>query len=265
MAGLAGVVPGAKAITVDPDGVALGAVFEGHDAGSGFVEQLAVVADKQNRFAARHNLILEPALAGHVEVVVGLVEEQDLVWPAKQHLEDDAFLFTAREGVNAAVCHGIEWLFEGRHTGDVPQDFLVVAADVAPLGDGLGIGHLRIFAAFAVHQPFRCDQFLAGFTLTRRQNRDKQIAERRLVTHRADELAHDAQPTRGDNVAFLDGQIAGDHPRQRGFAGAVGADEGGLGTIPNAEIHVAQQHAAVGQRIVQLTDVNVTHTYLFDN
>ena len=191
----AGIVPRPKAVAMDPDGVALGAVFEGHNAGGGFVEQLAIMADEQNRFAARDNLIFEPALAGHVEVVVGLVEEEDFVWPAKEDFEHDAFLFTAREGIDAALGHGIEWFFEGRHTGDVPQDFLVVAADVAPFGDGLGIGHLRIFAAFAVHQPFRGDQFLAGFALPGGQDRNEQIAQRRFVTHRAYELAHDTQPT----------------------------------------------------------------------
>ena len=74
-AGLAGLVVGGEAAAVGPRALGL----DGDDLGGGAGQQLAVVADEQDRLRAAPQLVLQPALARHVEEVVGLVEQQDVV------------------------------------------------------------------------------------------------------------------------------------------------------------------------------------------
>ena len=61
-------------------------------------EELAVVADQEDRLRAGSERGLEPLLAGDVEVVVGLVEEEHVGVRAQQHLEGEALLLAAGEG-----------------------------------------------------------------------------------------------------------------------------------------------------------------------
>ena len=58
--------------------------LDGDDLGGGGGEQLAVVADVEDRLAGRRQLALEPALAGHIEEVVRFVEQQDVVVAVEQ-------------------------------------------------------------------------------------------------------------------------------------------------------------------------------------
>jgi hypothetical protein len=69
--------------------------LDGDDARGGAVQQLAVVADVQHRLRRLGQGRLEPALAGHVEVVVRLVEQQHGVRPAQQRLEGEPLLLPA--------------------------------------------------------------------------------------------------------------------------------------------------------------------------
>ena len=66
-------------------------------------EQLPVVADVEHRLGRSHELAFEPALGVDVEEVVGLVEEQDVVVAAQQHLEGDPLLLAAGERVQRTV------------------------------------------------------------------------------------------------------------------------------------------------------------------
>ena len=91
-------VVGREAARVHPHGVAAAAGLEGGDAGRHPVEQLAVVADEQDGLRGLHEPILQPPLRGHVEVVVGLVEEEHLVGSAQQRLEHHPLLLAARQG-----------------------------------------------------------------------------------------------------------------------------------------------------------------------
>ena len=55
-------------------------------------------------------------------------------------------------------------------------------------------------------------------------------------------------PTRA-TAPLLRRQVAGDHPQQRRLAGAVRADQRGLGAVADPEVHVVEQHPAVGERV----------------
>ncbi len=65
---------------VDPDV----RVLDGDDPLGAVREQLPVVADQQHGLGRGRQLLFEPELAGHVQVVVRLVEQQDLGRAAQQ-------------------------------------------------------------------------------------------------------------------------------------------------------------------------------------
>jgi hypothetical protein len=93
-----------EAATVHPGAVCL----DRHDPRGGAGQQLAVVADEQHGLRAVGQRRLEPALARHVEVVVGLVEQQHLVGPAQQRLEREPLLLAAGQRVQHPVLRTLE-------------------------------------------------------------------------------------------------------------------------------------------------------------
>src|SRR4029077_13431894 len=97
-------------------------------------------------------------------------------------------------------------------------------------------------------------------THPRRGHREQQVGDRRLVTEVvADHLPHHAEPTGAGHHAPVGGELAGDDAQQRGLAGAVRPDQRDLGAVADAERHVLQQHAPVGQLVAHSGAVNVTH------
>ena len=92
-----------EAAGVRPHLVARAAELDRHHPGGGVVQQLAVVADVEDRLVGLADPLLEPDLAGHVEEVVGLVEQQHLVGAAQQELQHQPLLLAARQGAQLAV------------------------------------------------------------------------------------------------------------------------------------------------------------------
>ena len=141
-----------EAAGVGPHQVARAAELDGHDPGGGVVEQLAVVADEQDRLGRLADPLLEPDLAGHVEVVVRLVEQQHLVGALQQVLQHEPLLLAARQRGERAVAGAVVG-HPHRGGGDLVPDHLeVVAADVAVVPQRLGVRHLHRLAV-VVHQP----------------------------------------------------------------------------------------------------------------
>jgi len=87
----------------------------------------------------------------------------------------------------------------------------------------------------------------------------QQIPHARAVTDAADELTHHSYAALGGHRAGLHRQVAGQQPQQGGFAGAVRSHQRGDAAVPDAEAHVAQQLATIGQRIRKMTDLEETH------
>ena len=73
----------------------------------------------------------------------------------------------------------------------------------------------------------------------------------RGVTDAADELTHDAQTAAAGDRAAGRRQIASDDLQQRGLARAIRSYQGDHGALTNAEGHVVEQHAPVGQVITR--------------
>ena len=113
------------------------------DALRGLRDQLAVVRDEQHGLRRLAQRLLEPALAGHVEVVVGLVEQQHLVASAQQRLEGEPLLLAAREGADGSLAGGCEREAERLAAARLPERLGIPSADVAPARDRLGVGELR--------------------------------------------------------------------------------------------------------------------------
>ena len=113
------------------------------------------MADEQDRLRAGLQRVLEPLLAGDVEVVVGLVEEQHVGVGAQQHLEGEPLLLAARQRGQRPVAGLGERLAHGDRAAGVPQHLGVPAAGVAPRGVGAGERHAGALAGLARRRPPR--------------------------------------------------------------------------------------------------------------
>ena len=127
---------------------------------------------------------------------------------------------------------------------------MVVAADVAPIAECLGIGQL-IALGVVLH-----DRELGAVDLRRGpvdrfgRHRQQQVTDGRVITHRAHELAHHGQPAgAGDRAGHRAGrgvEVTGDDPGQRRLARAVRPDQRHPRTLAHPQAHLAQQRPAVG-------------------
>ena len=233
--------------------------LHGDDAVRRTRQQLAVVADEQHRLRRLSQRRLEPALARHVEVVVRLVEQQHLVRPAQEDLEREPLLLASGQGPDQSGRAPVVRLTQRRHRADVPEHLGVVAVRVAPVGQGCRVAHLGALLVDLHHRQLGRVQRAAGVAQARWGQVDEQVAHRALIAQGAEELAHDPDPagTRDRPRGRL--QVAGDHPQQRGLAGAVGADQRRLRTLPDPEADVVEEHPPVWQRVAQPLDVDVSH------
>jgi hypothetical protein len=244
---------------VDPDRVAAAALLEGGEACRDPVEQLAVVTDEQHGLGRVEEPLLEPALGGHVEVVVGLVEHEHLVGTPEQGLENDPLLLAPGQRRHLAPLGPLEGRPEGRHGADVPEGLPLVTADVPPVGEGLRVVELVLLGVALHHRELgaldldgRSSDRLGG-------DGHEEVAHRGVVAHLADELPHDAEPAAAGDRAVGCREVARQDAQQRRLAGAVRADEGDLGTLAHPEGDVAEQAPPVRQDEAHGVDVEVAH------
>ncbi len=248
------------AVVLEATAVHPGAVrLDRDDAGRGAGQQLTVVADEQDRLRRLGQGRLEPALAGHVEVVVRLVEQQHLVGPAQQRLQRQTLLLTAGQRVQPAVLRLVVRNAEGGDGAGVPHDLGVVAVRVGPVGQRGGVAQLGLGVLGLHHRQLGGVQRQPGGAHPGGGQRQQQVAHGGLVPDRADELAHHPDPARARDRTGVRREVAGDHLQQGGLAGAVRADQRGLGAVTDPEAHVGEQHPAVRQHAGQLGDVDVAH------
>ena len=207
--------------------------------------------------------LLEPDLAGHVEEVVGLVEQQHLVGAARAGTPAPAASARRRESVRSvAVLRPVVGHARApRDRADVPDDLEVVAAGVGVLRQRLGVAHLGLLVVGLHQRAARSGRPRPRPSRTRGgRHRQQQVGDGRVLAEPgADHLAHHAEPAGAGDRAGVRHQLAGDDPQQRRLAGAVGADQRDLGALADPERHVVEQHPAVGQLVAHSGDVHVTH------
>ena len=248
-----------EAARVRPHEVARAAELDGDDAGRGVVEQLAVVADEEDRLGRLADASLEPDLAGHVEVVVGLVEQQHLVGTAQEVLQHQPLLLAARQRAEQAVARAVEGQAHRRGRAHVPRHLDVVAAGVGVVGERRGVGHLGLLVV-GVHQRElgRVDRRGSG-THALGRDRQQQVVDGLVAAAVPDELPHHAEPTGARDDAGVGREVAGHDPQQRRLAGAVGAHERDLLPVADPEADVVEQHPPVRQLVTHSSDIHVTH------
>jgi hypothetical protein len=240
---------------VHPGGPAL----DGHDAVGDAGEQFAVVADEQHGLPRVEQPFLEPPLAGDVEVVVRLVEQQHLVRPAQQSLECQPLLLTARQRGQLPVLAVVVRDTEGGDGHGVPGDLGLVPADVAPVGQGVRIRHLTALVVGLHQRQLRGLHRVPRLADGGRRQVDEEPLHVRVVADRADELAHHAEPAGTGDRARLRDQVTGDDAQQRRLAGPVLADQRRAGALPDAEADVVQEHPPVGKGVPDPADIDVAH------
>ncbi len=270
-AGLAGLVEAVEAAAVHPDAAAGGTGLHRDDLLGGTGEQLAVVRDEQHGLGGRLDGLLQPALAGDVQVVVRLVQQQDLLRAAQQRLQDEPLLLTAGERVEAAELRPVEGHAQGRHGADVPDGLVVVAVGVRPVGERLRVRHLGLLVVLCHHRQLGGVHRLRGDRDPGRRDGHQQVpyggvgGQRArggalvLTAGGADELAHHPQTAADRDAAAVGLDVTGDHAEQGGLAGAVGAHQGDRGALPHPEGRVVEQHPPVRQVVLKVRNLDVSH------
>ena len=155
-----------------------GAELERGDPGRGLGQQLPVVADQQHRLLRRRELLLQPALARHVEVVVRLVEQQHLVRPAQQRLQREPLLLAAGQRADLAPLGPVVRDAERGGAAGVEGDLGLVAAGVGVVGQRLGVAQLDGLGVVAPSAPARPRRRARGGRAEpRRRQREQQVAD----------------------------------------------------------------------------------------
>jgi hypothetical protein len=233
--------------------------LDGHHPGGGVGQQLAVVADVQHGLGRGVEALLEPALAGYVEEVVRLVEQQHFVRAPQQRLEHEPLLLATGQGGQVAVlCAGVRHP-ERRGAAGVPQHLGVIAAGVGVLRQRGGIAHLDGLVV-ALHQgeldlvdQAGCRAYAQG------RDREQQVAHRPVVVALCHHLPHHPEATATADGAAVRRQVSGHDAQQRGLAGTVGPHQSDLGAVADSERDVVEQYPPVRQLETHSGQLHVTH------
>ena len=171
---LPGLRVGREAAAVDPDA----AVFHGDDALRAVGQQFPVVAHQQHRLAGGGELLLQPAFAGHIQVVVRLIEQEHIRGPAQQRLEHQPFLLAAGQGAQFAPAAPLIPDSQGGEGARVPEHLGVVASGVAPFGQGRRITHLGGLVVALHHGQLGRIKPLRRRPQSQRRDRNQQVPDR---------------------------------------------------------------------------------------
>jgi hypothetical protein len=220
-------------------------------------QELAVVAHVQHALGRLVETLLQPPLAGHVEEVVRLVQQQHLVRAAQQQLQREPLLLAARQRADRPVAHLLPGQPERRDGRGVERHLGLVPARLAPRGERLGVAQLGALAL--VEGPLGGAQPLPGGADRLRGERQGEVGEGGAVGDRADELAHHPEPAAAGDAPGGRGELARDHPQQRGLARPVRPDERDLRAVRDPERHVGEQRAPVRQPVLDAHRLDVSH------
>ena len=156
------------------------AVLDGDDPPCGVGQQLPVVADQQDGLACLGQLLFQPELARHVQVVVRLVEQQDLGRAAQQRLQHEPLLLAAGQRAHAPVAALLVAEAERGDRARVPQHLGLVPARVAPVRQRRRVPQLGRLAVPRPHRVFRRVQPRCGLAHPLFRNENQQVADHRL-------------------------------------------------------------------------------------
>lgn len=234
-----------KPAAVHPHVAARRAGLHADDLLGGPGQQLPVVGDEEHRLPRLLELRLQPPLAGDVEVVVRLVEQQHLVRTAQQRLQHEPLLLTAAERPQLTPLRLLVRNTERGHGAHVPHGLGLVSAGLRPVAEGLRVLHLRGLVVDGEDQLLGPVDRLRGLTDARLGDGDEQIPDRTVVPDRAHELRHHPEPAAHRHSAAVRLELPGQEPQQRRLPGAVRPHEGDDGPVRDPERSIAEQHPPV--------------------
>ena len=244
-----------RVATLEPGGAEL----DRDDAVGRAREQLAVVGDQQHRLRRLPQLVLEPALAWHVEVVVRFVKQQHLFGAAQQRLERETLLLTPGERAEIAPAGPLERHTERGHRAVVPDRLLLLASGIGVLGERRRVAHLARRVVVLHDGEFGCLELERRLPHPLRGHRDQQARDAgrhgrlRATLRRAvgavaaadrpvpDELVHHAEPAVDRHAALVRAQPTADDAEQRRLPRPVRADQRRRRALADAERDVGQQ------------------------
>ncbi|MCY1230932.1 hypothetical protein D9M72_433660 [compost metagenome] len=219
------------------------------------------MADEENGLLGLVQLGLEPALARDVEVVIRLIEEQQLVGTGKECLQHQPLLLAAGKARRRAVLRAVERQSQRGHADLVPDGLDVVAAGVPPVHDRLGVLHLGGLVVVLHHGHLGVVHGAGSGRQGGRRRGDEEVADCGVIPDLAHELAHDAHVPGPADHAFIRHKVAGNDTEKRGLARSVGSDQSRLGAVRNLEGHPVQQLRAVGEEVIDIGNVNMSHAF----
>ena len=243
---------------VRPHGVPGRAELDGDHPGRGVVQQLPVVADEQDRLRRLPDPALEPDLAGYVEEVVRLVEQQHLVGPGEQVLQHQPLLLATAERVEVAVLRLLEADAEsGRATG-VPDDLDLVAAGVGELRERRRVGHLGRLVVDVHQLQLESLDLGGGRPHPRRRDREQQLGHdasspgRPSAASRRDRRTRVTAPACGaSSPVMIRSSVVLPAP--------LAPTSATLAPVADAEGHVVEQHPSVGQLVAHSGYLHMAH------
>lgn len=139
---------------------------------------------------------------------------------------------------------------------------MVVATRVAPGIKRVDKGQLRRITGVVLGRCVGVVQAQRRSLEGLRQQSSQQLPDRIDTGGHAYPLGQHRQCAVADNRAQAGAGGPTQHAQQRAFAGAVGADDGDLLAVSDAETHVAQQHSPGGQPVPDAVDIDVCHVVL---
>ncbi|MGX1240790.1 hypothetical protein RKD46_001894 [Streptomyces pseudovenezuelae] len=217
------------------------------------------MGDEQDGLAGLFQPLLEPALAGHVEVVVRLVEQQHLVRAAQQRLQHEPLLLTAGQRPHLPELRLVVGHAERGRRAHVPERLELVPAHLGPVGQRLRVLQLGGLVVDGHDQVLGLVDGARGLPDAGRRDRHEQVPYGRLVPYGPHELAHHAQAAAHGDRPAVRFELAGDEPQQGGLARPVRPDEGHHGPLAHPERHIAEQRPPVGKVVLEMRGFQMSH------
>ena len=196
----------------------------------GHVQEVAVVRDQHEGVRVGFEIPLQPVAGFQVEVIGGLVEQQQVGFFEQQLGQRDAHLPAAGELFGTLGPFALRKSQAGEHHADLRFDGEAVARAELAFGVMEAVGHLRVLGALGVEFGHLVRQrFLLLLEGQQIGEDGHAFGEDGAAGKRETFLREvaDAGAFHGDHGAGVQAVHAGQDLQQRGFAGAVGAHDAG--------------------------------------
>ena len=234
------------------------AVFQLHDAVHGAVEKGAVVRNEQHGALIVKQKLLRPLDGGHVQVVGGLVEQQDVGVCQHDAGQVDLGLFPARQRLKGACEKLLFQVQPRRHAGKGEILLVAALALIARMQPVVALQQRRGGIAF---------HLLAQGGKLRLHVVQGGKAGAHDLLHRGarrviwDLLKHlHAKPRRDGQRPAVRLHLSAQQAKQGGLAAPVSSDEAHMLSLPQLKAHVRQHHM-LPKGFLQLCRCNPNHVF----